>query len=118
MAIRALIAAVGFAASAFASTAAALTAAYALAGFGAGWVFPAISTQAANAVGPAEQGRTAGSVLTALGLGAMLGLAIGDTTYGMHGIWPLHVGCALQAIPIVCGGLRWASSRIGRPSAH
>jgi len=94
-----LIAAAGFAASALAGTGATLVAGYALAGFGAGWVFPAISALAANAVGPQEQGRVAGSVSTAVGLGAMLGPALGGITYGLGDIWPLLIGAALLLVP-------------------
>ena len=99
MAAGGLIAAAGLAASALAGTGATLVAGYALAGFGAGWVFPAISALAANAVGDQEQGRAAGSVSTAVGLGAMLGPALGGITYGLGDIWPLLIGAALLLVP-------------------
>jgi MFS family permease len=64
-----------------------------------GWVFPPISALAAHAVGPKEQGRAAGSVSTALGLGAMLGPALGAITCGLGDIWPLLIGVALRPVP-------------------
>jgi MFS transporter, DHA1 family, tetracycline resistance protein len=98
-----VITATGFLAAAFASTGPALILAYALAGFGAGWVFPAISAIAANAVNGNEQGRAAGSVSTALGLGAMLGPAVGGALYGLGSEFPLLLGAALATVPIGVG---------------
>lgn len=92
--------ATGFLVAAFAATGSALILAYALAGFGAGWVFPAISAIAANAVNDSEQGRAAGSVSTALGLGAMLGPAVGRVLYGLGSEFPLLLGAALATVPI------------------
>lgn len=103
MATGGVIAAAGFAASAFAPTAATLIAAYALAGFGAGWVFPAISALAANAVGAGEQGRAAGSVSTAFGLGAMIGPALGGVAYGLGDSLPLLFGAGLMLVPLIAG---------------
>jgi MFS transporter, DHA1 family, tetracycline resistance protein len=103
MSTGAAIAAVGLFAAALASSPAALVAAYAIAGLGAGWVFPAISAMAANAVGPDEQGRAAGSVSTALALGAMLGPLLGGAVYAMNDAWPLMLAAAIVTIPIAAG---------------
>jgi MFS transporter, DHA1 family, tetracycline resistance protein len=94
MAVGAAIATLGFAAAAVAPSAAMLVATYALSGFGAGWVFPAISAMAANAVGADEQGRAAGSVSTAFGVGAMLGPLVGGGLYDLQPILPLLLAAA------------------------
>jgi MFS transporter, DHA1 family, tetracycline resistance protein len=62
-----VLSAAGFLAAAIAPGAMAFVAAYVLAGFGAGFIFPAISALAANAVGPEAQGRAAGAVTTSFG---------------------------------------------------
>lgn len=86
------IAAIGFAAAAFAPDGLTLAAAYALAGFGAGWAFPAISAAAANAVSADEQGRAAGSVSSAFGLGAICGPVLGGVLYDVAAALPLLAG--------------------------
>lgn len=103
MAVGGTVAAIGFLVSALAPTAPVLVAAYALAGFGAGWVFPALSAQAANAVGADQQGRAAGAVSTAQGLGAILGPLGGGALYTVGDVWPLALGAALFLVPVVVG---------------
>ena len=85
------LSATGFVASALAPSAPALIAAYALSGFGAGWVFPAISATAANAVTATEQGRAAGAVSSAMGVGATLGPVLGGILYTASSVAPLLV---------------------------
>jgi hypothetical protein len=48
---------------------------------GMGWIFPAFSALAANAVDPHEQGTTAGSIGAAQGLGMVTGPMIGTLLY-------------------------------------
>ncbi|MEM6987043.1 MAG: MFS transporter [Pseudomonadota bacterium] len=98
MRVGALISAVGFVASAFAPSAGTLIASYAFAGFGAGWVFPAISAAAANAVSDSEQGRAAGAVSSAMGLGAMVAPLIGGSLYTLSGNIPLIIGAGAMLL--------------------
>ncbi|MEM9605139.1 MAG: MFS transporter [Pseudomonadota bacterium] len=98
MRIGALTSAVGFVASAWAPSAVTLIAGYAFAGFGAGWVFPAISAAAANAVSSQEQGRAAGAVSSAMGLGAMLAPLIGGSLYAVSDVTPLLVGAGAMGL--------------------
>lgn len=62
-----------------------LITAYVLMAFGLGFVFPAFSAAAANAVEPHEQGAVAGTVAAAQGAGMVLGPILGGTLYGL---WP------------------------------
>ncbi|MEM1387473.1 MAG: MFS transporter [Pseudomonadota bacterium] len=104
MRVGALVSAVGFAAAAFAPTALTLVMTYVVAGFGAGWAFPAISTLAANAVDADEQGRAAGTVSSAMGLGAMIAPLIGGTLYEFASAFPYLIGAvAMAAIAIIVG---------------
>lgn len=86
------LATIGFIAAAFAPNALVLASSYALAGFGAGWVFPAISAAAANAVSADEQGRAAGSVSSAFGLGAVFGPVVGGVLYDFSAALPFLAG--------------------------
>lgn len=91
------VASLGFLAAAIAPTQTTLILSYAVAGFGAGWVFPGINASAANAVSSAEQGRAAGAVSSAMGVGAMLGPIIGGIAYQWSGMLPLLVAAAAFA---------------------
>lgn len=82
------IAALGCLAAAAAPTQVLLILSYALAGFGAGWTFPGINAYAANAVSADEQGRAAGAVSSAMGVGAMLGPLLGGLAYQHSGMLP------------------------------
>lgn len=101
------LSAIGFIAAAFAPNALILAAAYAVAGFGAGWVFPAISAAAANAVSADEQGRAAGSVSSAFGVGAVFGPIMGGALYDVNAALPLIAAAlAMLAITYLSGALR------------
>jgi MFS transporter, DHA1 family, tetracycline resistance protein len=77
-----LVAACGFGAAGWASTAWSLWACYFVSAAGMGWIFPAFSALAANAVDPHEQGSTAGSIGAAQGMGMVAGPLIGTLLYG------------------------------------
>ncbi|CKG97407.1 MFS transporter [Achromobacter xylosoxidans] len=79
--VGALVSAVGFGAVALVSTQWALMVCFFFAAAGMGWVFPAFSAMAANAVEPQEQGAAAGSVGAAQGLGIVLGPLAGSLLY-------------------------------------
>ena len=99
IAVGGLISVAGFVFAAFAGSPAALIAAYATAGFGAGWVFPSISAAAANAVEAEEQGRAAGSISTAMGVGAMLGPMLGGVLYDLADLRPfVTAACAMAGV--------------------
>ena len=76
-----LVAACGFAATLLATSAPLLWACYFVAAAGMGWIFPAFSAMAANAVEAHEQGATAGSIGAAQGLGMVAGPLIGTLVY-------------------------------------
>ncbi|MFJ5483624.1 MFS transporter [Pectobacterium actinidiae] len=76
-----LISAVGFGAVALATAPWMLMACFFFAAAGMGWVFPAFSALAANAVQAHEQGAAAGSVGAAQGLGIVLGPLVGSLLY-------------------------------------
>lgn len=98
-----LIAAIGIGFAGFAPNAVGLVLAYALGGFGAGWVMPAINAAAANAVDADEQGRAAGAVSTALGIGAMVGPLVGGALYGLGHILPFLAGALFLAAAALIG---------------
>ncbi|MEM1151551.1 MAG: MFS transporter, partial [Pseudomonadota bacterium] len=52
---------------------------------------------AANAVSSAEQGRAAGAISSAMGVGAMLGPIVGGIAYQMSGALPFFVAAAAFA---------------------
>lgn len=92
------IAAVGFLVAGFAASQVVLVLAYVVAGFGAGWAFPGINAFAANAVSADEQGRAAGAVSSAMGLGAMVGPLLGGLLYQQSGILPYAVAAVSFAV--------------------
>lgn len=61
---------------------------YFVAAMGMGWVFPAFSALAANAVNADEQGSAAGAVGAAQGLGVVLGPLLGSSVYALAPYWP------------------------------
>lgn len=91
------LAAAGFLAAAVAPSQETLILSYAVAGFGAGWVFPGISAYAANAVSASEQGRAAGAISSAMGIGAMLGPLLGGVLYQQSGAAPYLVAAVVFA---------------------
>ncbi|MGE7990708.1 MFS transporter [Pseudomonas sp. NPDC089554] len=103
--VGASVSALGFAAGALAATAPALWACFFVAAAGMGFVFPAFSALAANAMEASEQGATAGSVSAAQGMGAVIGPLAGTLVYAVDprlpflavaalllvvGLWPSH----------------------------
>ena len=76
-----LVAACGFGAAGWVDTAWSLWACYFVSAAGMGWIFPAFSALAANAVDPHEQGTTAGSIGAAQGMGMVAGPLIGTLLY-------------------------------------
>ncbi|MBC3464718.1 MFS transporter [Pseudomonas sp. RW10S2] len=81
--VGASISALGFAAGALATTAPALWACFFVAAAGMGFVFPAFSALAANAMQASEQGATAGSISAAQGMGAVVGPLAGTLVYAL-----------------------------------
>ncbi|MEM6941168.1 MAG: MFS transporter [Pseudomonadota bacterium] len=94
------IAALGCLAAAVAPTPFSLVLSYALAGFGAGWAFPGINAYAANSVSREEQGRAAGAVSSAMGLGAMLGPLLGGFAYQLSEMLPLLIAAVAFTVAI------------------
>ncbi len=78
-----LLSALGFGSILFASGQWALWLGYFVAAAGMGWVFPAVTALAANAVQADEQGATAGTVAAAQGLGMILGPLAGTLVYAL-----------------------------------
>ncbi|EPX2511216.1 TPA: MFS transporter [Pseudomonas aeruginosa] len=100
-----LISAIGFGTVALASTQWMLMACFFFAAAGMGWVFPAFSALAANAVQPHEQGAAAGSVGAAQGLGIVLGPLAGTLLYEVGpGVPYLLVGVLLALVALVAVG--------------
>jgi MFS family permease len=85
----------GFAAASFAASAPWLWAAFFIAAFGMGFVFPAFSAMAANAMHASEQGATAGSVGAAQGMGAVIGPLAGTLVYAVDPRLPFLAVAAL-----------------------
>ncbi|MDZ5605378.1 MFS transporter [Pseudomonas sp. RP23018S] len=81
--VGACVSALGYASAALAMTTPQLCAAFFVAAAGMGFVFPAVSALAANAMQASEQGATAGSVSAAHGLGAVVGPLAGTLVYGL-----------------------------------
>lgn len=102
--VGATVSALGFACGSLATTAPWLWACYFVAAAGMGFVFPAFSALAANAMQASEQGATAGSIGAAQGMGAVIGPLAGTLVYALDprlpflavavllllvGLWPL-----------------------------
>lgn len=96
--VGACVSALGFACASLAASAAWLWAAFAVAAFGMGFVFPAFSALAANAMHAHEQGATAGSVSTAQGLGAVIGPLAGTLMYALDPRLPFMAVAALLLV--------------------
>jgi MFS family permease len=96
--IGACVSGLGFGAAAFASSAPWLWAAFAVAAFGMGFVFPAFSALAANAMEASEQGATAGSVGAAQGMGAVIGPLAGALVYTLDPRLPFIAVAALLVL--------------------
>lgn len=77
------LSALGFGSLLFATGEWALWFGYFVAAAGMGWVFPAVTALAANAVQADEQGATAGTVAAAQGLGMILGPLAGTLVYAL-----------------------------------
>ena len=99
--VGALVAGIGFAGTSLALQAWQLWLAFFVAAAGMGWVFPAFSALAANAVNADEQGSTAGSMGAAQGLGVVLGPLAGSLLYGVEPRLPyLLVGALLVLVAL------------------
>lgn len=106
-----LVSALGFGAVALAGTAPVLWACYFVAAAGMGWVFPAFSALAANAVDAHEQGAAAGTVGAAQGLGIVVGPLAGTVLYGVSPGTPyLLVGVMLAAVAL------WPVKAVPKPA--
>ncbi len=79
--IGAWVSAAGFVIVMLAATSLVLWVGYFVAAAGMGWVFPAVSALAANAVNAHEQGGAAGTIGTAQGLGMIIGPLVGMLAY-------------------------------------
>jgi len=105
--VGASVSALGFAAGALATSAPWLWGCYFIAAAGMGFVFPAFSALAANAMHASEQGSTAGSIGAAQGMGAVIGPLAGTLVYALDprlpflavavllllvGLWPMPRG--------------------------
>ncbi|MEN8642952.1 MFS transporter [Pseudomonas sichuanensis] len=93
--VGASVSGLGFAAASFAASAPWLWAAFFIAAFGMGFVFPAFSAMAANAMHASEQGATAGSVGAAQGMGAVIGPLAGTLVYAVDPRLPFLAVAAL-----------------------
>lgn len=97
------LAGVGFGIAAVAPTPLVLVCSYAVAGFGAGWVLTGINAYAANSVLAEEQGRAAGAISSAMGIGAMVGPLLGGVFYQHSGLLPYLIAafcfCVAALIP-------------------
>jgi MFS family permease len=97
--VGASVSALGFVACAFADSAALLGTCFFIAAAGMGWVFPAFSALAANAMDASEQGATAGSIGAAQGLGVVIGPLAGTLIYAADPRLPyLIVGALLLLV--------------------
>ncbi|QTC00393.1 MFS transporter [Alcaligenes sp. SORT26] len=90
-----LISAAGFGAVALVDSQWTLMLCYFFAAGGMGWIFPAFSALAANAVEPHEQGAAAGSIGAAQGLGIVLGPLVGSLLYEVSPGVPYVLVCVL-----------------------
>ena len=93
--VGASVSAVGLACGALATTAPWLWACYFVAAAGMGFVFPAFSALAANAMQASEQGATAGSIGAAQGMGAVIGPLAGTLVYALDPRLPFLAVAAL-----------------------
>jgi MFS family permease len=93
-----LVAACGFGSAVWVNSVHGLWAAYFVAAAGMGWVFPAFSALAANAVQPHEQGSTAGTIGAAQGLGMVAGPLIGTLVYAAGPAVPYLLVAALLLV--------------------
>jgi MFS family permease len=93
--VGASVSAVGFACGALAITAPWLWACFFVAAAGMGFVFPAFSALAANAMQASEQGATAGSIGAAQGMGAVIGPLAGTLVYALDPRLPFLAVAAL-----------------------
>jgi DHA1 family tetracycline resistance protein-like MFS transporter len=93
--VGATVSGLGFAAASLATSAPWLWAAFFIAAFGMGFVFPAFSALAANAMHASEQGATAGSVGAAQGMGAVIGPLAGTLIYAVDPRLPFLAVAAL-----------------------
>ncbi|PWB30445.1 MFS transporter [Pseudomonas sp. SDI] len=96
--VGASVAALGFASGAWVDSAVLLWACYFVAAAGMGWVFPAFSALAANAVDASEQGSTAGSIGAAQGLGVVIGPLAGTLIYAFDPRLPYLAAALLLAL--------------------
>jgi MFS family permease len=112
VAIGGTVAAAGLSAAAIAPQPALFVLAMAVAGAGAGWVFPALSALAADAAGPAGQGRAAGAIARATGLGAMVGPLAGGLAFGLGDAAPfLLAALPFAAVALLAQGRAGAAQR-------
>lgn len=102
IAIGAVGGAIGFALCALAAHTSVLWLAYFIAAAGMGFVFPAFSALAANAVSANEQGAAAGSVGAAQGLGMVLGPVVGTVVYSLSPHLPYAL-CAALLLALAVG---------------
>lgn len=102
-----LLSAAGFALSMAAHDSLWLCIGYFVAAAGMGWVFPAVSALAANAVQPHEQGAAAGSVSAAHGLGMIVGPLAGTLVYPLDSAAPFGLVAVLLAVAAL-----WVSARV------
>ncbi|MDD1015099.1 MFS transporter [Pseudomonas rubra] len=99
--VGASIAAVGFAASALATSDVGLWVCFFFSACGMGWIFPAFSALAANAMDASEQGATAGSIGAVQGLGVVIGPLAGTLIYAVDPRLPyLIVGALLLLVSV------------------
>ncbi|MBR0680457.1 MFS transporter [Roseomonas eburnea] len=104
-----LVAALGFGSVVLADRSWMLAASYFVAALGMGWVFPAFSAMAANAVAPDEQGAAAGAAGAAQGLGMVVGPVAGTLLYALAPALPYALASALLltvALPLWLGAGR------------
>lgn len=100
--VGAVVAAAGYGATAWVHSEVLLGLCYFVGGLGMGWLWPAIGTLAANAVGPHEQGAAAGTVGTAHGLGLIVGPVAGTALYSVAPPAPF-----IAIIVLMCGVFAW-----------
>ncbi|QQE86377.1 MFS transporter [Pseudomonas putida] len=93
--VGASVSGLGFAAGSLATSAPWLWGCYFVAAAGMGFVFPAFSALAANAMHASEQGATAGSIGAAQGMGAVIGPLAGTLIYALDPRLPFLVVAVL-----------------------
>lgn len=112
--VGASLSALGFAAAAFAPSAELLWASFFVSACGMGWVFPAFSALAANAMDASEQGATAGSMGAAQGLGVVIGPLAGTLIYAADPRLPYLIVAALLLLVGLWPHPRQPSVQAGR----